>query len=160
MSTVIDLKNATIKLKDGGANSLTIKLGAGNCTIGAHHAREYFKDRGKLDSVRDADQAPVDVKIDGTWEFLRAVAGAGVPTPMEVFRKIGEAAAWVTAGADACEPFALIVEITNDPLGSTVKTEVITLDEFRPDTIDGDPKAATFSVAGRCKILRPAAARS
>lgn len=146
----IDLKNCTIKLKDGGANVLTIKVGEGNLTYTEKKNLQYYRDRGKLDTVREGDEEPLDVKLEFTWEFLKADGGA-VPTVEEVLKKIGVAAAWVSsATADTCAPYAVNIEITNNPPCAAVKNEVILLPDFRWEQLDHDVKAGTVSVTGKC----------
>jgi hypothetical protein len=153
---VFDLKKATIKIKDGTTptpNSLTIKMGEGNMTISEKFPYEYLKNRGKLDSVRDGDEEPMDVSFEGRWEFLKADTGQTVSI-RDVFTNSGEAESWVTTDADTCAPFATDLEITFDPPCEADKSEVITLPDFRPDSLDYDAKAGTISVKGRCNATR------
>ena len=64
----IDLKKATVWLKDGATpqNTLEIKVGEGNLTYSEKVNREYTLNRGILDKVRDGDQTPMDVSFDLT----------------------------------------------------------------------------------------------
>jgi hypothetical protein len=70
----IDLKNAVINFKSGGTGSnvktLEVKIGEGNITWTEKRNMEYTLDRGQLDTVREGDEVPVDVKIDLVYEFL------------------------------------------------------------------------------------------
>ncbi len=148
----IDLKNCTIKLKDGDDNELTIKVGEGNLTYTEKRNMQYYRDRGKIDTVRLGDEEPVDVKMEFTWEFLKSESG-DVPTIEEALKKIGPAATWVSSDTeDSCAPYALDIEITNNPICAEVKNEVILLAAFRYEQLDHDVKAGTVSVTGKCNI--------
>jgi len=48
----IDLKNATLKIKDGGTNEMEVTLGEGNLVYTERQNVEYTLDRGTLDEVR------------------------------------------------------------------------------------------------------------
>ncbi len=69
----VDLKLATIKIKDGGANEITVKIGEGNLTYNETRNVEYTLDKGKLDGVKLGDEVPVDVSLDATWESITGV---------------------------------------------------------------------------------------
>src|SRR6266576_3971774 len=105
----IDLKNTTIKVKDGAGHSITVTLGTGNLTYEEKRNIEYVKDRGLLDTVREGDEEPVDVRLDATWENLTGVGGA--PTVEDAMKRRGPAATWTSTSADPCEPFAVDIEI-------------------------------------------------
>jgi len=154
----IDLKNCTIKIKDGGANSLTIKIGEGNLTYNEHRKIKYVTDRGKLDTCRLDDQEPVDVKLDFMWEFLKADGGS-IPSPEEALKQSGPAATWATTASDPCEPYAVDLEITNAPICAGIKTEVITLPDFRYEELAHDPKTGQVSVTGKCNVIAATLAR-
>lgn len=67
----IDLKNATIKFKDGGSNELAIKIGEGNLTWTEKRPLKYLKNFGALYQVLKADEEAMDVKFELTWEWLK-----------------------------------------------------------------------------------------
>ena len=153
----IDLKNTVITLKGGDSEELIIKLGDGNLTFRATKNREYFLDRGILDSVRDGDEVPVEITMDCVWEELQGSAGstAATPTPYDVFQHEGGAVDWVTSATDTCEPFAVDIELVHTPDCTTFAAETILFADFRYESIDGDPKAGTLSVSGKCNITKP-----
>jgi len=66
----ISLKEAYLRLKDGGAVEMLVKIGEGNITYSEKKNREYMLDRGSLDAVRDGDDVPVEVAFDFTWEYI------------------------------------------------------------------------------------------
>jgi hypothetical protein len=153
----IDLKNCTITLKDGGSNTLEVVIGEGNLTYQEKKTRQYFRDRGQLDTVRDGDEEPVDVRLDFTWEFLK---GDSDTTIEDALKKRGGAAAWVSSSADACEPYAVDIEVKYNPPCSSVKNEVILLADFRWETLDHDMRGGTVSVTGKCNITEATVTRT
>lgn len=155
----IDLKNATIKIKDAGSNNITVKLGDGNLTYSEKRNFKYVKDRGLLDTVRQEDEEPVEVKIDATWEFIKADSG-DPPTIEDALKKRGEAAAWVSTSTDPCEPYAVDIEITYDPPCSGIDDETITLPDFRYETFEHDLKGGTFSISGKCNVVEATVVRA
>ena len=69
-----DLKLATIKIKDGGTNEITVKVGEGNLTYTESRNIEYVRDRGNLDSVKLGDEEPMAVTLDAVWENIKGIA--------------------------------------------------------------------------------------
>ena len=82
-------------------HQVEVTLGEGNLSYTEKRAMEYKLNRGLLNSVRKADEEPVDVSMDFQGDEVTAVTD-DPPTPVEAIKKIGAAAAWVSAGADAC----------------------------------------------------------
>lgn len=165
----IDLKNTTLRLKDGGAGSaqqsIEIKIGEGNLQYTERKTIEYTLDRGQLDEVREGDEVPIDVTLDAVWEYITAenVTGA-VPTIEDALKKRGPASAWVSTDADPCRPFAVDVEIDYQPACSASSVskpnEVVTISDFRHEQIDHDLRAGTFSITGRANVTEATAVRS
>lgn len=139
-------------------HQLEIKLGDGNLTFTEKKARQYIKDRGRLSTVRNADEEPVEVKIDAQWIFLRASTGTP-PSLEDVLKQRGEASNWVSAAADPCEPYAVDIVIIYAPPCGNVEHEVITLADFRYEEIPHDTKAGTLAISGKCNITEPSVAR-
>ena len=159
----IDLKNATIKIKDGTSPTplqLTLKIGEGNLTWTEKQPRKYVKDRGVLDTVVDDDQEGVDLRFDLIWEFLRASSGSGTPTPHDALKKRGEASAFVSTDSDACAPYAVDIEVTHVPPCAGVQTETVLFSDFRFETLEQDLRNGTLSVSGMCNITEPTVTRS
>lgn len=156
---VIDLKNCTIKFKDGGSNSVEVKVGDGTMTISETRNIEYLRDKGLLDTVRLGDEEPVEVSIDMQWEYVKGVTGT--PTPVDALKQTGGASSWATSSSDACEPYAVDIEITNDnPCSGSNLDEVILLSDFRYESLDYDLKAGTISVRGKCNVTDLTATRT
>lgn len=148
-----DLKNATIIIQDGTPvtpNEIEVTVGEGNLTWSVKNPLEYRKNRGKLGSVRNADEEPVEVTLEA--EFDNVISnGAEAVTVTEALTKTGAAATWVTTSSDACEPYAvnLIVEFEPECDDGTY-AERITFPDFRPDNRDYDVGAGQISIPGKC----------
>jgi hypothetical protein len=133
---------------------LEIKVGEGNLTYDEKRNMEYQKDRGKLSTVREGDEDPIDVRLDIRWEWLSAAGSDTSPTPEEVLKKEGLAASWLTSAADICEPYAVNILILYDPDCTGVDGELITLKDYRWESINHDAKAGTLSTSGKCNVTR------
>lgn len=164
----IDLKDATLKMVDGTtptANEIEIKIGEGNLTYSENRNIEYTLDRGLLDEVREGDEVPMDVSFDLVWEFIKGdtSSGGAPPTVEDVLKNIGNAASWISSDSDVCRPFAIDVVIEHVPscgVGGNVDQEIITLTDFRYETLDHDLRAGTISVSGRCNAVSASIVRS
>jgi hypothetical protein len=167
----IDLKNATLILKDGTTptpQQLEIKIGEGNFTWTERQEMNYVLDRGRLDIVNEGDEQPVEVSIDGVWEFITAFAG-DPPTLIDALKRTGEAAPaadnWVSVDPDVCQPYAVLLEIQHVPVcaGATVAAsdplEITTIDLFRWEQIDYDLRAGTFAISGRANVTEAISSR-
>ena len=158
----VDLKNATIKFKDGDTptpNELEVKIGEGNLTFVERVNRTYELDKGKLDTVRNGDEVPVDVNLEFMWEWLKADTGKP-PTPVDVLKQRGEASAWVSSSSDPCEPYCVDIEVTVNPHCSDgSKNEVILLSDFRYEELNYDIKAGQVACTGKCNITEATISR-
>ncbi len=147
----IDLKDTLIILRDGTTptpNQISVKIGEGNLTFTENRNLEYRLDRGKLDEVREADQAPMDVSLDAVWEFLKA--SSGQPASVEDFMKFrGAAAGNLSTDADVCSPPSIDIIVENIPGCGGIDKEIITIPDFRYDAIAHDLREATLAFTGR-----------
>lgn len=132
----------------GKVNSITVKVGEGTLTYSEKRNMEYTLDRGTLDEVREGDEVPMDVKFDITWDYITG-DGVGTPSVEDALKKLGDAATWRSSDLDACKPYAVdvVIEYTPDCAGDP---EVITLPDFRWESLDHDLKAGTISCTGKC----------
>jgi hypothetical protein len=142
------LDNAVITM---GPRSITVKVGEGNLVYTEKKNFEYIKDRGKLDTVREGDEEPIDVKLEFTWEFIKSDTGQ-TPTVEEVLKQIGNASTWVSSSSDTCEPYAVDIFVTYTPPCTGVKKETVLLQDFRYEELNHDYKAAQVSVTGKCNV--------
>lgn len=132
-----------------GQNSITIKIGEGNLTYSEHRNVEFTRDRGVLDTVREADEEPLDLSLDGTWEWIKSTSG-GTVTLEDALKKIGEAATWVSTADDPCQPYCVDIELWNAPGCGSIEDEIIMFEEFYYETVDHDLREGTISTSGRC----------
>jgi len=157
-----DLKNALVRLIDGTSpvpNKLDIKVGDGTVSFDETVVREYVRDRGRLSTVRNGQEEPMDVRLDLLWEFLKG-ATTTVITPEDALKKRGGAASWVSSDADTCAPFALDIEIWYDPDCAADDIEQIILPDFRYEKLTHDAKAGTISCTGKCNAVEATITRS
>lgn len=156
----IDLKNALLEILDGTTPTplkIAVKLGEGTFSYTTHKDRQYYRNRGLLDTVRNGDEQPVDVSFDSTWEFI---TGDGTATIEDALENVGDADEWVTTDTDdPCAPFAVDVRLTYTPPCSSVKAEILTFADFRHETLTHDAKAGTIQVAGKANITVPDVSR-
>lgn len=130
---------------------LQIKVGDGTITWSEKKPREYKKDRGRLDQVRNADEEPMDVNINLMYEELTASSG-DPPTPEDALKQRGAASDWVsTETDDPCAPFAVNIRLVHTPPHcTTVERERVILPNFRYEQLDHNPKDGTISCQGKC----------
>lgn len=150
------LDNAVITILP---HELEVKLGEGNLTYSEKRNMEYVLDRGELDTVKEGDDVPVDVKMDFTWEFLRASAG-DPPTFEDALKRRGEAAHWASSSSDPCEPYAVDIIVLYVPPCGGEDDETITLVDFRWEALDHDLKQAQVSVTGKSNVKEAQVVRS
>ncbi len=139
-------------------NEIEIKIGDGNLTYSEKRNIKYIKDRGRLSTVRQEDDEPVEVKMDAIWEFIKASSGQ-IPTIEDALKKRGEASDWVTSAADTCEPYAVDIEVLYTPPCSGEQKERITLVDFRWEQFEHDLRQGMFSVSGKCNATEASVAR-
>jgi hypothetical protein len=137
---------------------LQIRIGEGNVMWTEKRPIVYVKDRGLLDTVREGDEEPVEVKLDATWVFLKASTGQ-TPTIEDVLKKRGEAANWVTSATDTCEPYAVDLIIEYTPPCSTEQMEIYELRDFRYEELAQDLKQGQISISGKCNTVEATVTR-
>jgi hypothetical protein len=133
---------------------LEIKIGEGNLTYDEKRTMEYKKDRGRLDTVREGDQEPIDVRLDIRWDWLSSAGTDTAPTPEEVLKQEGLASDWVSSAADTCEPFSVNIVVVYDPECATEDAEVIHLKDYRYESLNHDLKAGTLATSGKCNVTK------
>ncbi len=83
---MIDLRNATIYIKDGSSHSLEIAVGQGNLTYNEKRQIDMVKSRGDLDTVRENESLEMDVAFSFVWEHLKS-ADSEPPTIARTYRR-------------------------------------------------------------------------
>lgn len=139
-------------------HTLNVKLGDGSFSYTEKKAREYKKNRGKLDSVRNGDEDPLEVKLDFGWIYIKSSTGEDL-TVEDVLKQQGQAANWITAGHDPCEPYCVTMRIKYIPPCTNAKDEVIDLAEFRYEELQHDTKTAMIACTGKCNLTQPTVTR-
>ena len=135
-----------------GGRKLAIKVGEGNLTFTENTPREYLKNRGLLDTVRNADEEPMDVSFDFVWEFLAGSLTGNTPTIKEVLKRQGKASTWVSTSSDLCEPYCTDIVIYYDPACGGENTERVDLKYFRSETLEHNLRDAQCSCTGKCNV--------
>ncbi len=137
---------------------IEIKVGDGNVTYTENRNYEYMLDRGDLDTVREGDQAPLDVRLECTYEHI-TTGTSEVISPLDALKGVGGAAGWVSSSTDQCEPYAIDIEVEHDPPCGVVQTEITLFPDFRADTKEVNLKDATISLTGKCNVVEPSVSR-
>lgn len=134
-------------------NQIEVRVGEGNVTYEEKRPRVYRKNRGRLDSVKDDDEAPVEVTLDAVWDHLIGMTD-DPPNVEEVLKQDGNASTWVTSDEDPCQPYCIDIVILYTPDCTTVEPEQIILKKFRYESIPHDLKAGTLNIKGSCNVTR------
>jgi hypothetical protein len=141
------------------AQQIEIKIGDGNITYTENKNYEYETDRGQLDTVREGDEAPIDVNVDFVYEYI--TTGTSEPiTPMDALKGIGGASDWFSSSADPCEPYAIDIEVEYTPPCGGAEIETTVFPDFRADAKEVDFGEASVSVTGRCNVVEPIVTRT
>ena len=141
------------------AQQIDIKIGDGNVTYTENTNYDYDLDRGVLDTVREGDQAPMDVNLDFVYEYITTGTGETI-TPMDAIKQKGGASNWYNSSADPCEPYAVDIEVVYTPPCGGAETETTVFPDFRADSKEVDLGEASVSVSGRCNTVEPLVTRA
>lgn len=141
------------------AQELEIKIGEGNCTYTEKKEYKYDLERGNLDTVREGNEVPVDMKFECVYEHI--TTGTGEPlSPVDALKGEYGAAEWVTSDpTDPCQPYCVDVEIEYVPPCSGADIEYTSFPDFRVETREIDFAKAMISVNGKCNITEAVVSR-
>lgn len=131
-------------------NQIEVRIGEGNLTYEEKRPRKYRLNKGKIDSVKDDDEAALEVTMDFVWEHIISQSNGEPPTVEEVLKRNGNAANWVTSDPDTCQPYCVDLVIIYTPECSTEKREQIVLPKFRYESLSHSIKDSTVSCKGSC----------
>lgn len=139
---------------------IEVTIGDGNLTYTENRELEYELDRGELDSVRQGDDQPMEVTLDMVYEFVTTGTSETI-TPVDALKRKGGAVEWVSSSADACEPYAVDLEVQHEPscASAGVEDEITLFPDFRWDSLEFDLREATISATGRCNAVEPTVTR-
>jgi hypothetical protein len=146
---VVQIRDATIIVKDGGSRSAQIKIGEGDLTFSEKKTIEYMPDRGILDEVREGDDVPLEVSVQGMWTYIQGTT-QGAEAVREILWGLNGA---VSTSTDTCQPYSCDIEITLQP-PCTGFTKTIKFPEFRAENVDFGVRGSTFSFSGKCNTTR------
>lgn len=133
---------------------IEIKIGDGNITYTENRTYDYMLDRGDLDTVREGDQVPLDVRLECTYEHITTGTSEAI-SPLDALKGIGGADEWVSSSTDLCEPYAIDIEVEHDPPCGTAQTEITLFPDFRPDSKEINFQDAAISLTGKCNVIEP-----
>ncbi len=154
---IIDIKDSVIRVKDGSnpiTKTVDVKVGEGNLTYTETRTRDYIQDRGIIDTVRDGDEEVLQLSFDLQWIEITGSEG-GLATVEDALKKRELASAFESTDDDACNPFALDIELELDANCADKDREYITFPQFRYETVNHDLRAGTIAVAGNCNVVEP-----
>lgn len=157
------LRDATITLIDGSGNSCILAIGDGNITWSEKRNLEYVHDKGVIETVREGNIDPIDIKMDFIWESITASSTRLLkqlnytekqlmPTrvglyPLITFKTILDNFVYVSTGDD-CEPYAVDLEIAINACG---QSELLSFKNFRYESLDFDIKQGTTTCSGKAE---------
>ena len=141
------------------AQELEIKIGEGNCTYTEKKEYKYDLERGNLDTVREGNEVPVDMKFECVYEHI--TTGTSEPlSPIDALKGEFAAAEWVTSDpVDPCQPYCVNVEIAYTPPCSGADVEITSFPDFRVESREVDYNKAMISVNGKCNITEAVVSR-
>jgi len=133
---------------------LEIKIGDGNLTYTEHKSYDYLLDRGDLDTVREGDEVPMDVRIECVYEHITTGTNENISL-LDALKQKGKATEWVSAAADQCEPYSVDVEVEHNVPCGTNQDETTQFPDFRHETAEINLKDATISITGKSNATEP-----
>lgn len=157
---LIDLKDATIYLRDRATNWVEVRVGEGNLTYSEKRTIEADKDRGNPGRIREGEKELVEVSFEFLWEEIRSATD--VPTLEEVLK--GMASGWVSAASnpitgdlDPNAPFSVHIQIVRENACGQIEQYLFV--EFNYEELAHDMKNASISCKGICNHYQVQAER-
>jgi hypothetical protein len=140
---------------------IEVVVGEGNMTYKETYNREYRRNRGILNTVRNENQEPLELTFDLEWEYISSACGtAPVPTIEEAFKQTGAASDWISTSSDTCEPYCCDIEIWNIPSCTVAgANEKIIFEQFRVESLDHNAADSQIAASGKCNIVAPTTRR-
>jgi len=133
------------------SQQVEVKVGEGNLTWTEAKEYEYVLDRGNLDTVREADEQPVEVSLDFVFEHITSGTGEDI-TVTDALRQTGNASEWITASADTCEPYAVDLVVYRCQSCGSTEDDIFTFTDFRWESLEYNVGDATIAASGRCNV--------
>jgi len=160
---VRNLKNGSLKIKDGGTNELTIPIEEGNVSFTVRDEASVVTNRGTLASFGTPLEEPMEVSFGIKFEEWQGKSLTGAdPSPVDALKKWGNASAWEST--TTCGPYTVDLEFTiEEPCTSaTDQQEVLTFPDFHADELafEEGEEFNLITVRGRCLAVKPTSVRS
>ncbi len=133
---------------------LVITIGDGDLRYTERDEFTYDLDRGELDTVRRADDVPMEVVTNFVYEHITTGSGEDI-SPMDAIKRKGSAADWISAAEDECEPYAVDVIVIHTPPCGTAQKEFTLFPDFRSEQREVNFKESNIQITGRCNRLEP-----
>lgn len=139
-------------------HQIEVRIGEGNLTYSEKIDRQYKKDRGRLDVVRNGDEQQVDVSFDFVWDHI--IGSTGDPVNVEeALKAIGNASDWVSSATESCEPYAVDLIVLYTPICAGVAKEQIVFEDFRHESLDHNLKDGAVACKGASNRTLPTITR-
>jgi hypothetical protein len=133
---------------------LTIKIGDGDLRYTERDEFSYDLDRGELDTVRRSDDVPMEVVSNFVYEHITTGLNEDI-SPMDAIKRKGDAADWISAAEDECEPYAVDLLIIHTPPCGTAEKEFTLFPDFRSEQREVNFRESNIQITGRCNVLEP-----
>lgn len=147
------MQDATIVIQDGSEppNWLALDISEGNFSYTEHNDTEHTPIRGKIGTLRYADEAPIDVSATLIWDSLTS-NDPDNPTFEDAIKRRGGAVGWKSSNTDdPCAPYMVdIILYLAPPCGDDSASQKITLPNFVWNTLNHDGSTGTIIMDGIC----------
>jgi len=154
----IDLRNATIRLADGGSNYIDVKIGEGDLSWSEKRQVDFVKSRGAMDTVRENEEVPLELSLLAIWEFITG-AGGDPPTIEDVLKHRNGAASWLSASSDPLAPFCVNMFVTYTPVCPDISKETLTFAQLHWIDLAHSLKDGTIALKANCNVTEATASR-
>ncbi len=133
---------------------LVIKIGDGDLRYTERDEFSYDLDRGELDTVRQANDVPMEVVTNFVYEHITSGTNEDL-APMDAIKRRGSASEWVSAAADACEPYAVDLLVVHTAPCGTAENEYTLFPDFRSEQREVNFGESNIQITGRCNRVEP-----
>jgi hypothetical protein len=111
-------------------------------------------ERGALSNAREGTEQPMQVSTAFVFDWMRASTGGDI-TFYEALNRLGDAADWVTAADDPCEPYCVDLFLFDRPECGSEEAEVFFFRQFYKQSVSPGLSSASVGLEGICKAVRP-----
>ncbi len=133
---------------------LEIKIGDGDLRYTERDEFSYDLDRGELDTVRQANDVPMEVVTNFVYEHITTGSGEDI-APMDAIKRRGSASDWISASTDECEPYAVDLLVRHTPPCGTAEKEFTLFPDFRSEQREVNFGESNIQITGRCNTVEP-----